>query len=210
MSRIGTVYAVDDDAAVLGSLRALLIQNRFTVQAFVTATDFLQQADLFQVGCLVTDLAMPKVDGLELQSRVIEADSTVAVVFVTGYANIPKTVQIMENGAVTLLEKPYDAGRLIKAVEKGLDVSARLVAERNRRLETEKLLRKLAPDEIQILECASIGMPNKAIASELGLSSRTVDRRRHSAFRKLQINSIAEFAVLRAHLLASKADRRNA
>ena len=192
------VYAVDDDPAVLGSLKAILELSGFIVSDFTSGVSFLESAKLDAIGCLITDLNMPGMNGMELQQQLVRAESTLAIIFVTGFASVPSAVQIMESGAVTLLEKPYSPNRLLNSVRMGIEKSSQLQTTKQAKSAFKLLLATLTDEEVQVLDLACTGMPNKTIGRKLLISSRTVDRRRQTALRKLQINSITEYAAIRS------------
>jgi FixJ family two-component response regulator len=190
------VFVVDDDPAVLKSVRSMLESQGHPTLCFLSGDAFLDQVRLDQPGCLITDLRMPGIDGVELQRRMVDAASPMSVVVVTGYADVSNAVRIMENGAVTLLEKPYDPAQLLAVVERALQRSHDMHQHRLQTTEARRRLARLSDDELHVLWCAMKGMPNKAISRRLNLSSRTVDRRRRSALRKLQLACVSEFAIL--------------
>ena len=190
------VFVVDDDVQVLDSVRCLLSCARHDVHCFVSAKDFLEQLQPEQTGCLVTDLSMPDMDGLELQQQLRSMNSMLSVVIVTGRADVGTAVHLMRNGAVTLLEKPYPAEQLLEAVNDSLNLSVDRAERHRQRTEARRLLSLLDDDEREVVALAADGLPNKAIAQRLSLSPRTVDRRRQSAFSKLGIASPAGFARL--------------
>lgn len=196
MDQQGLVYVVDDDPGVLYSLEALLSQHNYRVRCFTSAVDFLQGAQLDEVACLITDVQMPAVTGAELLQRLREIDSPMATIVVTGVADVPMAVALMESGAVTLLEKPYDQSALLNAVSRALSASEKewqtQLAERTigERLDT------LSDEEQQVMQFMLAGEPNKAISSKLDMSMRTVDRRRQAILRKMQVQSLPELAML--------------
>lgn len=124
-----TIYAVDDDALVLKSLCALLNAHGYEVRSFGSAEAFFRSADLNSVGCVITDLRMPVINGGQLQVRLASADSTLSVVVVTGHADPPTLTELIENGVVTVLEKPYSCDALLSAIEQALSQS-RILRER--------------------------------------------------------------------------------
>ena len=147
-------------------------------------------------GCVITDLKMSGMSGLDLQRKLVASHSLLPLIVVSGNANIPTTVELMENGAVTLLQKPYDAGELLSAVQRGL---AQFVENRNRAVELnsiQKRLDSLSPPEMSVLELMVAGRPNKVISTELEISMRTVDRRRSIVLEKMQVDSAPELARL--------------
>src|SRR5262245_21520625 len=123
MSEPSTVYVVDDDPDVLRSVAALLGRSNYPVKCYSNAQRFLDDADLEAPGCVITDVQMPEIHGMELQRRLVSAASALMVIVVTGVADVPTTVTLMEAGAVTLLEKPYEQAELLRAVERALGLS---------------------------------------------------------------------------------------
>jgi len=123
MIESNAVYIVDDDEAVLLSVKAMLSQHGYQSRGYLSANEFLADAPTDGPGCVITDLQMPVVSGIELQQRLFAANSFLSVVVVTGVADVPTTVALMEQGAITLLEKPYDHNKLVLAVERGLTLS---------------------------------------------------------------------------------------
>jgi FixJ family two-component response regulator len=190
------VFAVDDDASVLASVRAVLAQARYDVICFASAEQFLAEAPLDVPGCLVTDLQMPGVGGVELQRRLLEAGSPLSLVIVTGVADVPTAVTLMERGAVTLLEKPYNHAALLKAVERALTDSVQRYRRRQAERAAAVRLAQLTRTERNVMEYVLSGAPNKAISEALDLSMRTVDRRRQTILHKMGVQSVPELAIL--------------
>lgn len=192
------VFVVDDEKQVLDSVRCLLLTERHDVRCYQNARDFLNEITPEQVGCLITDLGMPEIDGFELQERLMAMKSLLSVIIVTGKADVNSTVRLMKNGALTLLEKPYPPEDLLEEVQRSLEISQRRAEIRRLRDEARRLLRLLDDDERAVMKLAAEGLPNKAIAQRLVLSARTVDRRRQSAQNKLGINNTSGFTKLLA------------
>ncbi len=192
------IYIVDDDPVVLASLEALLLTQQFEVRSFSNAQLLLEKIRPTDVGCIITDLQMPEMDGIALQANLVERASHLSLIMVTGYANVPVTVEVMKRGAVSLLEKPYDAIQLIAEVKRAVTVSRQSFEIAQQSREALEKIKQLTAEELSIMECAVSGLPNKAISHNLAISGRTIDRRRQSALRKTNVNSIGEFAVLLA------------
>ncbi len=191
-----TVFVVDDDVHVLDSVKCLLQCVGHDVTCYSTAKQFLDQVSPEQTGCLITDLSMPEIDGFELQTRLRDMKSLLSVIIVTGRADIGSTVRLMRNGAVTLLEKPYQAEKLIEAVDDSLTQSETRAGKYRSRMAARRQLALLDEDERDVISLAAEGLPNKAISHRLALSARTVDRRRQSAMLKLSISSPAGYTRL--------------
>jgi FixJ family two-component response regulator len=191
-----SVYVVDDDEAVLLSVKAMLSQHGYGCLCFLRAEEFLRNARFDQPGCIITDLQMPEISGVELQRRLVAAHSPLSVVVVTGVADVPTTVALMERGAVTLLEKPYNHDDLIEAVQKGIAQSREKWSLRRSQEAVRDRLAALSMDERRVMECMLTGQPNKAVAHRLELSMRTVDRRRQAVLEKMGVRTAPELALL--------------
>ena len=165
-------------------------------QLEAATAQILAACPLDSVGCLITDLRMPGTDGSELQRRLLAANSTLAVVVVTGHADVATAVRLMENGAVTLLEKPYDDSSLLRAVRQAIARSHREHASRRRQSEVAHRLSALTDEERRVLDCLLENKANKTIAFELGISLRTVDRRRRAVLDKMCAASVPELAAM--------------
>jgi len=196
MTDAGAVYIVDDDEAVLLSVKAMLSQHGYQSRGYLSADEFLAEAPSDCPGCVITDLQMPVVSGVELQQRLLAAKSFLAVVVVTGVADVPTTVTLMEKGAITLLEKPYDHNKLVLAVERGLTLSREQWLQARCEQLTRQRLESLTEDEHRVMQCMLTGQPNKTIAHRLGLSMRTVDRRRQAILEKMDVRTAPELGLL--------------
>jgi two-component system response regulator FixJ len=190
------IYVVDDDAAVLSSLAALLGAHGYEVQCYSSAEAFLQETPMNRRGCVITDVAMPGLSGVDLVRRLHEQKSPLSVVVVTGVANVPMAVSLMEFGAITLLEKPYDSEQLLSAVNRGLTISGRQCEQWQREQDIQRRLAQLSDEERNVMDRLLADKPNKAISAELHLSLRTVDRRRQAVLEKLGVNSVPELALM--------------
>ena len=190
------VYLIDDDESVLNSQRELLTAAGISVQPFRSAESFLAELNSQSAGCVVTDLKLSGMSGLDLQRRLIAINSPLPLIVVSGHANISTTVELMENGAITLLQKPYDANQLLGAVQRGLDqfVESRKIAQKINSI--QRRLNSLTDAEMSVLELMIAGRPNKVISTELEISMRTVDRRRSIVLEKMQVDSAPELARL--------------
>jgi FixJ family two-component response regulator len=202
------IYVVDDDAAVLNSLQALLQAHGFQVQCYSSAEHFLSEVAMNRRGCVVTDVSMPGMSGVDLVRRLHEAKSPLSIVVVTGVANVPMAVSLMEYGAVTLLEKPYDTERLLAAVNRGLTLSGQQCEQWQREQEVQRRLSQLTDEERSVMDRLLADKPNKAISAELHLSLRTVDRRRQSVLEKLGVDSVPEMALMLGPLRQAEVARQ--
>ncbi len=196
MGNVQTIYVVDDDRHVLTSLSALLEAHDFEVCAFESAERFLATVDSESVGCVIADLQMPVMDGQQLQRQLLTVSPALAVIVVTGYADVPTTVELMNRGAVTVIEKPYQVVELITAVTIATAKSSESHARIHRRQGIRDRLATLTEEEREIAQGMIAGTPIKALARKLRLSMRTVDRRRRSILSKMQADSVGELGFL--------------
>lgn len=190
------VCVVDDDDGVRRITGRQLEQAGYEVRAYPGAAPFFAEFDESRTACVVADLRMPGTDGRQLLERLRENDSVVAVVMVTGHADVRTAVRLMEDGALTLLEKPYVPEDLRSAVDRAVALTTKRRSEREARAVAERNYHRLSEDEQQVLEYMVAGVPNKTIASKLALSARTVDRRRNAVLTKMGVESVSELASL--------------
>lgn len=200
MTETLAVYVVDDDEAVLLSVQALLGQRGFETHGFLSAERFLAEAPIDQPGCVVSDVQMPGINGVELQRRLLEGRSPLSVVVVTGAADVRTAVTLMENGAVTLLEKPYDQAGLLRAIERGLAASDQRWRQQQDEQAIIVRLAQLSEGERAVMQAMLSDEPNKAIAHKLDLGMRTIDRRRRAVLEKMGVSSVIELSRVLASL----------
>jgi two-component system, LuxR family, response regulator FixJ len=200
MATDAMLYVVDDDPSVLASVQAVLAAHGYAAECFSSGEEFFDRMDPGAVGCVITDLQMPGIQGTEVQEQLRTKESDLSVIVVSGVADVSTAVRIMEHGAVTLLEKPYQPAALLAAVERGITRSRE---SRSRRLQVravQERLSRLSDEERDVMEAMLAGKPNKAISAALTISLRTVDRRRQSVLEKMQAGSVAELASMMAVL----------
>jgi FixJ family two-component response regulator len=191
-----TVFVVDDYAPVRRSISRLLRGAGFFVAAFSSAEEFLARYDPQVLGCLVLDVAMPAVNGLELQRILAKAGSLMPIIFLTGHGDIPKSVQAMKHGASDFLTKPVNDEDLIAAVRAAI---AKDRARRREQAELSKIRARLAtltPREREVLEYVVAGKLNKQIAGDLGTVEQTVKAHRAHIMQKMKVHSVAELVRL--------------
>lgn len=200
MTDTPTVYIVDDDDASRESVEMLLAEMKVAFKSYASAESFLEHYNGERPGCLVTDIRMLEMSGLELQEELQRRGTTLSVVVVTGYADTPVIVRAIKNGAVTLLQKPCRTHELWDAIREGLAKDAENYGKERAQKELQARLESLTPAEREVLDMIVEGVPNKAIAKRLDISVRTVEVRRQHVFTKLKANSVAELVqlVLRA------------
>lgn len=187
-----TVFVVDDDEAVRTSLRLLLKSVGLPVETYAAAQEFLEQFDPDRAGCLVLDIRMPGMSGLELQDELIARGVPYPIIFITGHGDVPMAVSTMKKGAVDFIEKPFDQDALKTLVERMLGEARTRASESERRRISEALVAKLTPREQQVLERIVAGRLNKQIADDLGISIKTVEAHRANIMDKLNANTVAD------------------
>jgi two-component system, LuxR family, response regulator FixJ len=187
-----TVFVVDDDEAVRNSLRFLLKSVGLPTQALGSATEFLQSYQPTQPGCLVLDVRMPAMSGLELQQQLNLRGATIPVIFITGHGDIPMAVEAMQHGAFDFLQKPFRDQDLIDRIQKALakDAKTRSALKEHERI--RQRLQTLTPREREVLALMTKGKPNKVMAGELGVSQRTVEIHRARVMEKSGASSLAQ------------------
>ncbi|MCX8520477.1 MAG: response regulator transcription factor [Rhodoferax sp.] len=188
----GTVYVVDDDEAVRDSLQWLLEGSGYRVRSFDSAESFLNRYDPREVACLIADIRMGGMTGLELQNRLIEGHSPLPIVFITGHGDVPMAVDTMKKGAMDFIQKPFKETQLVNLVERMLAHAKESFADYQLTLDRNALLAKLTLRESQVLERIVAGRLNKQIANDLGISIKTVEAHRANIMEKLGANTVAE------------------
>ncbi len=188
----GTVYVVDDDEAVRDSLQWLLEGKDYRVRCFESAESFLSRYDAREVACLIADIRMGGMTGLELQSRLIEVGSPLPIVFITGHGDVPMAVDSMKKGAMDFIQKPFKEDQLVTLVERMLDQAKDSLAEFQSAASRDALMARLTLREAQVLERIVAGRLNKQIADDLGISIKTVEAHRANIMEKLNANTVAD------------------
>ena len=192
----GTVFIVDDDASFLKSVSQLLQVAGYNVLTFDSANRFLNQLVPEMSGCVLVDLHMPGMNGLELQEALAKSANPLPVVFLSAHGDIPTTVQAMRRGAEDFLTKLGPKEKLLDAVKRAFARGARERKERGRLEELRGRFDALTPRELEVLEHVMRGKPNKQIAGDLGINERTVKLHRTNLTRRLQVQSMAELTRL--------------
>ena len=187
-----TVFVVDDDPAARDSVAALVTSKGLCVESFESAEEFLASYDRSRSGCLVADLRMDGMDGLELQQRLIEKGIHLPVILISAFATVPTAVVAMNRGAITFLEKPCGDHELWTNIRKAIRRDEQRRCVQAARDEVERRLATLTDPERDVLECLRRGRMNKVIVSELDIGLRTVELRRANIMKKMAANSLAD------------------
>ncbi|HLW36385.1 MAG TPA: response regulator [Chthoniobacterales bacterium] len=190
------VFVIDDDESVRKSLKRLLNSADYESEVFKSATDFLARAAHPGPTCLIVDVQMPGLNGLEFQEALIQRRRQEQLIFITGHGNIPMCAQVMKAGAVDFLPKPFKPRELLKCVERAI---ARSTEQRRRtaeQSEARRLLDLLTPREFEVMQLVITGMLNKQIGAELGMAEKTVKVHRGRVMQKLGVTSVAELVRL--------------
>jgi FixJ family two-component response regulator len=199
------VYLVDDDDAVRDSLGMLFESVGLDCESFSSALEFLQHYDRNRHSCLVADIRMPGLSGLELQQRLNEERAAIPVIFITGHGDVPMAVSAMKAGASDFVQKPFRDQDLVDRIHKALQVDK----ERRAASAKEKIVRDrlalLTPRETEVMQRVVRGQANKVIAMDLGVSQRTVELHRARVMQKLKLRSVADLVSAVGHIIAADA-----
>lgn len=195
-----TVFVIDDDESIRELLTWLMKRENLRIEAFANAQDFLEAWRPNRPGCLVLDLFMPGMSGLDLQQYLNTHDVQLPVIFLSGRADVTRAVEAVKGGAIDFIEKPFDYKRIVSLVRECIERDARLRAERSRRVSIAERIGALTQREREVMERVVAGQMNRVIAEELEISIKTVEAHRSHIMEKLGVSSLAELvqAVLEA------------
>ncbi len=196
----GTVFVVDDDEPVRDSIGLLLDTVDITYESYASAQDFLDAYDRSRTGCLVLDIRMPGMSGLELQDHLIAENAPIPIVFITGHGDIPMAVEAMKKGAVDFIRKPFRDQELLDRIHEALSMD-----EENRQSfadleEIRKRVDSLTPREMEVFQRVAEGQANKVVAIDLSISERTVEIHRSQVMQKTQARSLADLVKMKIRL----------
>ena len=200
------VHVVDDDEAMRDSMAFLLRAENFQVQTYADAADFLTALPQIKVGCVVTDVRMPGMSGIELLQRLRELKVSLPVIVVSGHGDVPLAVEAMKTGALDFIEKPFDDDVFLRAVRLALSAQAVDSQRQAQKATINSRLESLSNREREVLEGLVAGHPNKTIAYDLGISPRTVEIYRANVMEKMQARSLSD--LVRMALVGGLLDRR--
>ena len=194
------VFIVDDDVSVRESLELLIRNEGWQPETFASAQEFLGRPKTLVPSCLVLDISLPGLNGLELQKRVAIERTDMPIIFITGYGDVPKTVQAMKAGAVEFLTKPFNDEVLLGAVRQALERSRAVLSHEAEIQELRNCYASLTPRERQVMALVVSGLLNKQIGGELGISEITVKAHRGQVMQKMKANSLADLVRMAAKL----------
>jgi FixJ family two-component response regulator len=192
MTPTAMVFVIDDDESVRKSLDRLLAASHYTIELFKSASEFLSRSAHPGPSCVVVDVKMPGLNGIDLQKALIKRHREEQIVFITGHGNIPMCAQAMKAGAVDFLPKPFKPKELLASVERALSRSADQRRRASEKDHARSLLEQLTPREFQVMELVTKGRLNKQVGAELGMAEKTVKTHRAHVMQKLGITSVAE------------------
>jgi two-component system, LuxR family, response regulator FixJ len=186
------IYLVDDDDAIRRSAGFMLKTSGYRVETYASGVEFLNNARNLEPGCILLDIRMPGMDGLEVQQALANKGITLPVIIMTGHGDVGSAVKAMKAGAVEFIEKPFEKSVLLSAIEQGFNRLDRAGKSQELALEAETRLQALSPRELDVLRGLADGLPNKSIAYALGISPRTVEIHRARMMDKLAVRNLSE------------------
>jgi FixJ family two-component response regulator len=191
-----TVFIVDDDDAVRRFLSGLIESVELRAKSFASAGDFLEAYEPGQPGCLVLDVRMPGMSGLELQRELADQAIDLPVIILTGHGNVQLAVHAMKAGAIDFIEKPFDNELLLDRIQRAVAENVRAGSERIKRVEIAERMQQLTPRECEVLELVVTGQTNKGVARYLDISEKTVEIHRANVMRKMRAKSLADLVKM--------------
>ncbi|MGA8300621.1 MAG: response regulator transcription factor [Terriglobales bacterium] len=199
------VFIVDDDVSVRESLELLIQNEGWKSETFASAQEFLDRPRAFAPSCLLLDISLPGLNGLELQKRVVVERTDMPIIFITGHGDVPKTVQAMKAGAIEFLTKPLNDEVLLNAIRQALERSRVAVSHDAEMKELRNRYASLTPREQQVMGLVVAGLLNKQVGGELGISEITVKAHRGQVMQKMKADSLAALVTMAAKLNIARA-----
>jgi FixJ family two-component response regulator len=200
------IVIVDDDRSMRESAEMMLIALGFDVRIFISAKDFLEADIKEEVGCLILDVRMPGMSGLELQEKLVSARPSLPVIFITGHGTIPMSVRAMKAGAVDFLPKPFEEQDLLDAINSALSRQREMKSKHDEAAGIRQHFNALTPREQEVFSLLVTGKANKEVAHELGTSERTIKAHRASIMEKMHAGSLADLVRFAERLKATSQD----
>ena len=190
------VFVIDDDQSVRKSLKRLLDAARYETEVFNSASEFLSHSPYPGPSCIVVDVRMPGLNGIDFQEALIKNGREEQLIFITAHGDIPMCARAMKAGAVDFLPKPFKPNQLMESIERALARSAEQLLRASESSHARALLQRLTPREYQVMELVATGLLNKQVGGELGMAEKTVKTHRAHMMQKLGITSVAELMVV--------------
>ena len=191
-----TVFVIDDDESVRKSLRRLLDAADYKTEVFKCASEFLSCSPHSGPSCVIVDVKMPGLNGIDFQKALIDHGREEQLIFITAYGDIPMCAQAMKAGAIDFLPKPFRPDQLLKSVQRALTRSSEQLLRASERNSARALLERLTPREYEVMQLVATGLLNKQVGGELGMAEKTVKTHRAHMMQKLKITSVAELMVV--------------
>jgi two-component system, LuxR family, response regulator FixJ len=189
-----TVFIVDDNNSVRDSLRWLVQSVGLNVETYASAQEFLDSYDYGRAGCLLLDVRMPGMSGLELQEKLAEENIDIPIIIITGHGDVPMAIRAMKSGAMDFIEKPFNDQMLLERIQQAIEVDAKTRTAKSEFDKIQECMDLLTPREREVMDLLALGKCNKTIAAELGLSARTVEIHRGRVLEKMNAGTVCELA----------------
>lgn len=196
MNSTPMIFVIDDDASMRKSLSRLLDAAQYETELFASASEFLSRSPHAGPCCIIVDVQMPGLSGIDFQKALIDHSREEQLIFVTGHGDIPMCAEAMKAGAVDFLAKPFKRDELLKCVERALIRSAQQRRRATEKNQARALLERLTPREYEVMQLVATGMLNKQVGAELGTAEKTIKTHRAHVMQKLGITSVAELMVV--------------